>query len=116
MTYLMIPYTWSPYLSFKIANEVAAELMLRGKTVFSPISHSHPISLQILDKQTDFEFWMKQDLPILRKCDDVVAVIIGENGRQLIEQSRGCQRELEEVKKLGLKIEYYEYKREGVEV
>lgn len=108
--YLAIPYTWNPEESFKIANIVAAKLMLEGYIVFSPISHSHPISGCLESKlQTDFDFWIKQDLPILRLCDKIIFVVIGVDGLKLIEESKGCQEEKMEAIKYGKKIEFIKY-------
>ena len=45
---------------FRKINEVAGILMQQGHAVFSPISHSHPISLTI-DNSLDNNFWLKQD-------------------------------------------------------
>lgn len=93
--YLAIPYTWNPERSFEIANKVAAKLMADGHVVFSPISHSHPIAGQMrTSAKTDYDLWMKQDLPILSKCSKMVLVFIGEMGYKLIAESRGCQSEI----------------------
>lgn len=110
ITYLAIPYTWSPKISFVIANKVAAKLIENGCVVFSPISHSHPISEHLPDDVAfSHETWMKQDLPVLQKCDRLMLVLIGENGLNLIKESRGCQEELSEAKKLNIPVEYYLY-------
>ena len=41
--YLAIPYSGHIEKSFRLANEIAAELIQKGFIVFSPISMSHPI-------------------------------------------------------------------------
>lgn len=93
--YLAIPYTWNPEKSFEIANKIAAKLMTDGYVVFSPISHSHPIAEQMVpSSKTDYDLWMKQDLPILSKCSKMLLVHIGEHGYRLIAESRGCQSEI----------------------
>jgi len=108
--YLAIPYTWNAELSFKIANEVAAQKMKEGHTVFSPISHSHPISKNMTKKeQFDQELWMRQDLPMLRKCDELLLVSIGKHGDHLISTSKGCQRELSEAKIANIPISHHLY-------
>lgn len=110
ITYLCIPYSFAPELSFAIANEVAAELMLQGKVVFSPVSHSHHIADYLpKEHRTSHEFWMKQDLPVLRKCDELLVVVIGENGHQLIAESKGCHDEIGEAMIRQIPINYYQY-------
>lgn len=104
--YLAIPYTFNPEISFKIANEVAADLMKDGYIVFSPISHSHPISINLDEKlRCDHDFWMKQDLPILKLCSKVIMIV--PNGVQkLIQQSRGCVMEIQTATHYNIPIEY----------
>lgn len=110
LTYLAIPYSFNPEDSFRIANEVAADLMEMGHVVFSPISHSHPIA-QYLPEECllDYQFWMDQDLPILGKCDKMVLVCLGDNGEELISNSRGCQREIKFARENNIEIITYYY-------
>lgn len=83
----------------------AATLMSMGYNVFSPISHSHPISMCMGEEQkTNPDFWLKQDFAILKHCDELCLVVIGEDGERLIEESYGCQREIEFAKEHGIKI------------
>lgn len=106
--YLAIPYTWNPTKSFEIANKIAADLMNEGHIVFSPISHSHPIADYLSPElRINQEFWMKQDLPLLQKCDEVFVVHIGSEGQTLIDESKGVQKELQRAKNLGLSITTY---------
>ena len=58
LVYLALPFTAHPEKSFEIANKVAAKLMEQGVIVFSPISHSYPIALEMSNKElmTSFEF------------------------------------------------------------
>jgi hypothetical protein len=110
ITYLAIPYCWNPEKSFDIANIVAAELMQKGLIVFSPISHSHPIS-HYMDKtfQFDHNFWMKEDLAVLENCKDLMIISYGKDGDELIAKSKGCQYELSLAKALNLPITKYYY-------
>lgn len=110
LTYLCIPYTFNPELSFAIANEIASELMLKGEVVFSPISHSHHIA-DYIPKQQRFspEFWLKQDLLILNRCDQLLVVKIGEKGQKLIDKSVGCQSEIKQAVENNIPINYYQY-------
>ncbi len=105
----MIVYLASPYSHvnpliresrFRQACAAAAKLMLDGEVVFAPIAHSHPIDTHFA-APGDFDFWMEQDLPILRKCDALkVLRLTG------WEQSRGVAREIQEARAIGLPIEF----------
>lgn len=108
--YLAIPYTWNPKRSFDIANDVAAKLMIEGKRVFSPISHSHPIA-QRMDAEllTNYDFWMNQDAHQVAYADKLICVVIGDMGHNLIFNSRGVQKEIKIAKELNIPIEYYHY-------
>jgi len=110
--YLAIPYTFNSELSYKIANEVAAKLMGEGNVVFSPISHSHVIA-DYMDESLRYsqEFWMAQDLPFIAWCDKIVCIVIGEFGYELIENSKGVQRELKEANQLNKELEFYYYEK-----
>jgi hypothetical protein len=108
--YVAIPYTWNPEKSFEISNKVGALLIEGGYVIFAPVSHSHPISKKMSpEKVLDQNTWMNQDIPILRKCDKMILVMIGEDGDRLINESKGCQREIKEAKKAGIPISYLLY-------
>lgn len=68
--YLALPYTGKEQRSFIISNYVAGELMLRGKSVYAPISHCHEIA-KLHKLPTDFEFWKKQDEIFIGVCQEL---------------------------------------------
>lgn len=110
ISYLAIPYGWNPKESFRIANEVAAKLMQEGKVIFSPVSHSHGIADYMEETlRLSQDFWMKQDLPILNLCGEIIFVVIGKHGMDLINNSLGCM--AEEVRAImnQIPISYYNY-------
>lgn len=110
LIYLAIPYSGLSELSFAIANEVTAELIMKGKVVFSPISMSHLISDYLPKEQRNSsEFWLNADLPILRRCDELLVVKIGNKGQELIDKSVGCQAEIQCAKENNIPVNYYEY-------
>lgn len=112
MIYLAIPYTWNPDLSFEIANKVAAKLMSEGEVVFSPISHSHSIADHLKPElRTDQDFWMHQDLPFVKMCDEL-KIIVFNHCWNLINESKGVQREIQEAIENDIPITYYHYKPE----
>lgn len=110
LIYLAIPYSWNPEIAYDIANKVSATLMKQGYIVFSPISHSHPIANNLDESlRKDHEFWMKQDLPILAKCDQLWIVNIKGvdiDSKKLISESRGVQAEINFAKKTNKEIIY----------
>jgi len=109
--YLAIPYTWNPEKSLEIANIVAGQLMEEGFVVFSPVSHSHSIAQYLpFSLLTDHNFWMRQDIPLVAWADKVIVVIIGEDGHNLVQNSKGVQKELSIAKALQLPITYYTIK------
>jgi nucleoside 2-deoxyribosyltransferase len=108
--YLAIPYSYNPEESFRIANKIAARLMKEGHNVFSPISHSHPIANHLPEElRTDSEWWMTQDLPFVEWADEVHVVSIGGYGWDLIEESKGVQREILHAAQHGKPVNVIEY-------
>lgn len=92
-TYLCSPYSHpDPAVRqrrFERAAECAGKLMLAGESIFCPIAHSHPIDVTFETIQ-GFDFWMRQDLPILR-CAAKVKVLMLDGWKD----SRGIARELQ---------------------
>ncbi len=104
LLYLASPYSHSSLIvmeaRFKDACSAAARLMERGYTVFSPIAHSHPIADHLRpDFRTNFDFWMKQDLPILKVSDALVVLKL--DGW---DKSRGVQAEIAYARANGIPI------------
>jgi hypothetical protein len=101
-------YLASPYSSvqpavrqerFEMACRAAAKLIRQGKTVFSPVAHSHAICQLGLPK--DWEFWERHDLAFLTMCDEVVVLTI--DGWQ---ESVGVRAEISVARKLGKPVSY----------
>lgn len=112
LIYLAIPYTWNPNVSFNIANQVSAMLMENcDYVVFSPISHSHPISEYLVENDNlSADFWLKQDLMVLEKCEELHIIRINGNfGQKLIDESYGCKREIIRAQELNIPIKYQDY-------
>ncbi len=101
--YLAIPYSRHEELSFKLANEIAAELLKQGHIVFSPISMSHPIAVHG-NLKGDWETWKKVDFEFIKWCEEVVVVNFD---KEAVENSIGVQDELKYAIELGKKISYY---------
>ena len=112
MTYLAIPYSFDPDISYEIVSKVAAELINRGEVIYSPINMFHHLSSKVRANQTDSDFWLKQCLPAMKACKKLMVIIpfdqrIGIQAQTLIKQSQGVQAEIKEAEKLGIPIEYY---------
>jgi hypothetical protein len=103
LVYLAIPYSWNPEKAFEIANVVARYCFENGVSVFSPVSHSHPIDL-VGKNPIKHETWLNFDTAILLNCYAMILVYYGNNGHELIEQSLGCQREIEFCQQHGIQI------------
>jgi len=106
IVYLATPYTHPDERiresRFAISNKVAAWAMRQGHTVFSPISHSHTIAAYLPEELLlDHEFWMEQDLPLLRKCDALWVY-----PEDAAEVSRGVAREVREAEACGIPVRH----------
>lgn len=79
---------------------VAAQLMKRGEVIFSPITHCHYLA----QEHASFEgpdFWLHQDLAILRRCDTLIVLRL-----EGWEQSEGLRREIEFATEHNIPVEY----------
>jgi hypothetical protein len=74
--------------------------MAKGEVVFSPIAHSHSIEIQG-GGETTGDFWLKQDLEILKRCDKLVVYRL--DGW---DHSRGIAKEVAFAEEIGLPVEY----------
>ena len=80
--------------------EVAA-FRMRFTTVFCPIAHSHPIAIIGGAPGTDWEFWARQDLALLDKCDRLtVARLPG------YDKSKGVQAEITYAMQNGIPVQF----------
>ena len=77
---------------FRTACRAAAILMKAGIVVFSPISHSVPIAEYVGEIESEHDFWMSIDIPILHRCDELL--VLGLDGWS---ESKGVQREMFEA-------------------
>jgi hypothetical protein len=104
MIYLSSPYT-DPELEirawrFCAACQAAAHLMRSGHLVFSPVAHTHPISLFGLP--TEWAFWERQDRALLERCDQLVVLML--DGWR---ESVGVQAEIQIANELGIPTTYW---------
>ena len=100
MIYLAIPYSGMEELSFKISCMVTAFLMKTGKTVYSPVVNGHILATKY-DLPADREFWLKHDLDILCRCDELYVVTL--DGW---DKSFGVSAEIEEALSMGMPVSF----------
>ncbi len=77
---------------FRTACRASALLMKAGVVVFSPLSHSVPIAEYVGEVESDHEFWLGQDIPILQRCEELL--ILGLDGWT---ESLGVRKEMFEA-------------------
>ena len=99
--YLAIPYSQMPEKSFYIANKISAIFMEKGFIVFSPISHSHPISMEMKRYQTNYHFWLSQDRVWFEYCEMLVVLMLPG-----WKESKGVQIEIGWARELKMPIVY----------
>jgi hypothetical protein len=109
--YLAIPFSGIEDDSFKSANEVASLLIKDGYFIFSPISHSYPIWKTEMVEHT-YEVWLDQDKVFVDWADEVwiINIITNKfNGLSKIEDSKGCQIEINWAKEQNKPIKVIDY-------
>jgi nucleoside 2-deoxyribosyltransferase len=84
------------------ADRIAAQLMVQGNIVFSPLSHSHRIAHHIENHQ-DCDFWLSQDLAFIDWADEIVVLKL--DGW---DKSKGIKIELEHAQAKGVPITWME--------
>ena len=108
--YLSIPYSGIKEKSFKIVNEVAAKLLQQGYVVYSPISQGHAI-VQENELPNTREFWEESEKEFISWCDTIMVVVINEDGHNLINNSKGCQSEINMANEMNKNVKHYYYKK-----
>jgi len=102
LVYLACPYSHYDravrVARFEAANRAAGKLMMRGKHVFSPISHTHPI-VGACDLPLGFDFWEAFDRAFLIVCRKLY--VLGLDGWDM---SQGVQAEIQIARELGLPV------------
>lgn len=104
--YLAIPYTGMQESSYRQANLASVLILNKGHNVFSPITHSHPLTL--IDQYEiphTWEYWQNIDYQFIDWADEVW-VLIPEEGFQPIVNSIGVQAEIKYAKEQRKKVKY----------
>ncbi len=105
LIYLASPYS-DPDLKvrrfrFLEACLASAKLMEKGKIVFSPIAHSHPIEEYGMGEVKDANFWLAQDFAILSRCDELCVLMLPG-----WKESHGVNREIDFANEKGMRITF----------
>ena len=108
MIYLASPFTHKDpevqAVRARRAANAAADLMMAGEVIYSPIAHGCAIDTflpRVLSLSHDF--WMKQCLAILEKCDALYVLML--DGW---DESVGLLLEVERATQKGMRIEFYD--------
>jgi hypothetical protein len=106
LVYLAVPYSHpDPSVRqwrFERVNLAAAKLMRQGLNIFSPISHTHPIS-EAGDLPKGWEFWEAFDRAYLTCCNKLIVLKLA--GWQ---ESVGVTSEIDIARELGIPVEFIE--------
>ena len=102
--YLAYPYS-SGYMNvkrerFEAANKKAAELMMSGHIVYSPITSCHLMAIEY-NLPTDWDYWKELDKTFIEWCNEVHVLCL--DGWK---ESKGVTAEILIAKELGKKIVY----------
>jgi hypothetical protein len=102
--YLACPYTHKDSKimesRFNKVNKMTADLMKEGYTIFSPISHCHPIAINH-NVPSDWKFWKKYDTEFIKNSKGMFVYML--DGWK---ESVGVQSEIEIATELNIPIEY----------
>lgn len=102
--YLAIPYSGMEQSSYGQATAATAQLINQHEiNVFSPITHSHPLTKHGV--KGTWDYWQKIDFQFIDWCDEVW-VLIPTEGAEMVKKSVGVQAEIEYAIKTGKTVKY----------
>ena len=105
--YLCVPYSHAlqevRQVRFELVNKLAAQLMVKGNIVFSPISHGHSIA-QAGSLPTDWKFWKQTSMSFISWADEVHVYML-----EGWKESIGVTKEIEYARALQTPIFYIDH-------
>ena len=104
--YLAIPYSGMEPSSYFQATRATALILKLGINVFSPITHSHPLTQY--DVPGNWEFWSAVDYQYIDWADEVW-VLIPQEGTGRVDKSTGVQAEIKYAKETGKPVKEITY-------
>jgi hypothetical protein len=108
--YLAIPYSGMEKSSYEQANLATVLLLNQGYNVFSPITHSHPLTL--LNKYEvphTWDYWQNIDYQFIDWADEVWVLIPNEGSSKVI-SSTGVNAEVAYARDHGMPVKYFQVK------
>lgn len=79
--------------------------MSEGYAVYSPISQGHVVADHLDENlRRNSDWWTDRVIPFVDVCEEFYIISIGEKGTDLINESKGCVRELKRAMFLGKKV------------
>ena len=104
MIYIASPYS-HPEASvraqrFEEVAKYTAHLINKGRVVYSPIVHNHPLAIRY-DLPTAFDFWENYDLCFIDVCDELIVYCM--EGWQ---ESNGIKREIQHARNIRRPISF----------
>lgn len=104
--YLAIPYSGMEESSYLQANLGTVAVLENGHNVYSPITHSHPLTKLTENKLPGtWEFWSAIDYQFIDWADELW-VLIPKEGVEKVLNSTGCQAEIKYATEQGKKVMY----------
>jgi hypothetical protein len=103
--YLAIPYSGMEESSYRQATVACANIMKKQRdiNVFSPITHSHPLTAFGL--KGDWDFWRERDFEYINLAEEVW-VLIPDEGFNSVLDSVGVQEEISYAKNQGKNVKF----------
>jgi len=107
--YLMGPYTWHGDESqrrmveasrYRRITEFAATIAHEGLTVYSPITHSHPMT-EYAELPGTWDYWKRQDESVMQVCRECWQLTMPG-----WKSSKGCQAEIAMAGEMGKPVRY----------
>jgi nucleoside 2-deoxyribosyltransferase len=106
--YLAVPYSGMQESSYKQANEASVLILNKGHNVFSPITHSHPLtSIGNLSVPHTWEYWRNIDLQFVDWADEVW-VLVPKEGIEAVMNSTGVTEETIYAQDRDKPVRYFE--------
>jgi hypothetical protein len=102
--YLAIPYSGMEQSSYGQATAATAQIINKYEiNVFSPITHSHPLTKHGV--KGTWDYWQKIDFQYIDWCDEVW-VLVPTEGEDRVKKSVGVQAEIEYARNSGKLVKY----------
>lgn len=104
--YLAIPYTGMQESSYKQANTASVLILNQGLNVFSPITHSHPLTLiDNYEIPHTWEYWQHIDYQFIDWADEVW-ILVPEEGIEPVVKSTGVTAEIKYAEEHNKKVKF----------